>query len=208
MRIWIVGLVVLMVWFCPACTLADDLANDPKPAATGTPAPDVKTQITALLGRLSIGELREVATLISQKITELDPTSQRKVITQEMFEKIKTGITYKELEDFIGVPGDKVFSYKTKTPGILIPDIKTEAYVWHNPNGSGMRAIFQKGRLFSKIGFNPSPAPVVVGIPPTAQAPQDRVSQLERLGKLKEQGVLTNEEFEAEKKKILSSETP
>ena len=42
--------------------------------------------------------------------------------------------------------------------------------------------------------------------PQTAPTPQeDTISQLERLGELKDQGVLTEEEFQAQKTKILGS---
>jgi len=40
---------------------------------------------------------------------------------------------------------------------------------------------------------------------PAAPAPEDRVEQLKDLAALKEQGVLTDEEFAAEKARILSS---
>ncbi len=52
-------------------------------------------------------------------------------------------------------------------------------------------------------------APPADAPPPVAEAPtqtgisDDTVSQLERLGKLKEEGVLSEEEFAAEKAKIL-----
>ena len=47
----------------------------------------------------------------------------------------------------------------------------------------------------------PPPAPA----PAAAAAATDRVSQLERLGSLLEQGVLTQEEFAAEKARILQA---
>jgi hypothetical protein len=40
--------------------------------------------------------------------------------------------------------------------------------------------------------------------PPATGGQTDVVSQLERLAKLKEQGILTDEEFQAQKQKILS----
>ena len=39
---------------------------------------------------------------------------------------------------------------------------------------------------------------------PGKMSPEDKFSQIERLGKLKEQGLLTDEEFQLEKNKILS----
>jgi len=47
------------------------------------------------------------------------------------------------------------------------------------------------------------PAPGVM-IPPTAPSQDDMMSQLERLGALKAQGILTEEEFAAQKAKILA----
>lgn len=47
-----------------------------------------------------------------------------------------------------------------------------------------------------------APAPQQVAPPPPAQA-QDPIEQLERLGALKAQGLLTEEEFAAQKAKIL-----
>jgi hypothetical protein len=49
----------------------------------------------------------------------------------------------------------------------------------------------------------PAPAPAP---PPTASAPAaDPIEQLEKLGALKAQGILTDEEFEAQKQRILSA---
>jgi hypothetical protein len=45
-----------------------------------------------------------------------------------------------------------------------------------------------------------NPAP-----PPAPAPPEDTTSQLERLGALKDQGVLTEEEFQAQKAKILGT---
>ena len=47
------------------------------------------------------------------------------------------------------------------------------------------------------------PAPAAAAPAPAAQ--DDTISQLERLGKLKDQGVLTEQEFEDQKAKILGS---
>ena len=44
--------------------------------------------------------------------------------------------------------------------------------------------------------------PVQAAPAPAAAPPQDTVSQLERLGALKQQGILTEEEFETQKAKI------
>jgi hypothetical protein len=53
----------------------------------------------------------------------------------------------------------------------------------------------------------PEPAPAATAaVASSASADMaDKLSQLERLGQLKAQGILTDEEFEAQKQKILAS---
>lgn len=56
------------------------------------------------------------------------------------------------------------------------------------------------------VGAGPSPGAVVT--PPAAPAPEsmdDKISQLERLSQLLAQGILTEEEFAAQKAKILGT---
>ena len=50
----------------------------------------------------------------------------------------------------------------------------------------------------------PAPGQPAAAPPAAAAAPaEDAIAQIERLGKLKEQGLLTDEEFAAQKAKIL-----
>jgi hypothetical protein len=49
-------------------------------------------------------------------------------------------------------------------------------------------------------GYDTEPPPPA----PAAAAPEDRIGKLKELGALKEQGVLTEHEFEAEKARVLS----
>ena len=51
----------------------------------------------------------------------------------------------------------------------------------------------------------PAPAPAPVYAAPAPAPEEDMYSQLERLGTLKAQGILTEEEFAAEKAKILAA---
>jgi outer membrane murein-binding lipoprotein Lpp len=51
----------------------------------------------------------------------------------------------------------------------------------------------------------PPPAPVPAAAAPAAPTQSDRIAQLKELGELKAAGVLTEEEFQAEKAKILNS---
>ena len=49
----------------------------------------------------------------------------------------------------------------------------------------------------------PQPAPAPAAAPPAAPSEDDTIAQLERLAALKSQGILTDEEFAAQKAKIL-----
>jgi hypothetical protein len=51
----------------------------------------------------------------------------------------------------------------------------------------------------------PAPAPAPVYAAPAAEPEPDMYAQLERLGTLKAQGILTEEEFAAQKAKILAA---
>ncbi len=58
------------------------------------------------------------------------------------------------------------------------------------------------------VAPEPAPAPVAPAPPPPAAAPamamDDKLEALERLASLKDQGILTDEEFAAQKAKILA----
>jgi hypothetical protein len=49
------------------------------------------------------------------------------------------------------------------------------------------------------------PAPQYAPPPPAPEAPESRIDKLTKLGELKQQGVLTDDEFAAEKARILQS---
>jgi len=50
-----------------------------------------------------------------------------------------------------------------------------------------------------------APAPVATAAAPPAESAQSMIDQLKELGELKEQGILTEEEFAAQKAKLLGS---
>lgn len=52
-----------------------------------------------------------------------------------------------------------------------------------------------------QVGAAPAPAPAPA---PAASSEDDMIAQLEKLGDLKERGILTEQEFAAEKAKLLS----
>jgi hypothetical protein len=51
----------------------------------------------------------------------------------------------------------------------------------------------------------PAPAPAPGGTPPAGDDMDSRLLQLRQLGELQAQGILTQEEFEAQKRKILGA---
>jgi Short C-terminal domain len=51
----------------------------------------------------------------------------------------------------------------------------------------------------------PAPPPAPVAPEPPAESMDDKLAQLQQLGALKEQGILTESEFQAQKAKILGS---
>jgi hypothetical protein len=51
----------------------------------------------------------------------------------------------------------------------------------------------------------PAPAPAPVAAPAAGGMTQDTIDQLKQLGQLREQGVLTDEEFAAQKARLLGS---
>ncbi|MBF9068561.1 SHOCT domain-containing protein [Streptacidiphilus fuscans] len=63
----------------------------------------------------------------------------------------------------------------------------------------------QAGRWAEQEAPAPAPAPAPVAPAPAAAAPtmDDKISQLQRLGQLRDQGVLTEAEFAAQKQNIL-----
>lgn len=65
----------------------------------------------------------------------------------------------------------------------------------------------QAGRWAEQEAPAPAPAPAPAAPAPAAAAPtmDDKISQLQRLGQLRDQGVLTEEEFAAQKQSILGA---
>ena len=96
-------------------------------------------------------------------------------------------------------------------PGLLRGMAKTAAVVGTataTRNVVNRHAASRNAQAYSDAMEQVQPQPVAYAPPPQAAPPvaaaqQDTVTQLERLGNLKAQGVLTDEEFQAQKAKIL-----
>ncbi len=67
------------------------------------------------------------------------------------------------------------------------------------PNGHALRANWE-GELHQQIGMWPKEQPAE---PPQRQVSESRLDDLERLAKLRESGTLTDDEFQAEKARLM-----
>jgi hypothetical protein len=90
-------------------------------------------------------------------------------------------------------------------PGLLRGVART-AVVAGTATAVSNRVSRRQAERWSRQGYydEPEPAPAPPPAPVAAPA-QDPIEQLEKLAALKEQGILTDEEFAAQKAKILSA---
>ncbi|MGD8487193.1 MAG: SHOCT domain-containing protein [Chloroflexota bacterium] len=71
-------------------------------------------------------------------------------------------------------------------------------------NAADQQAAYDQGVADAQASAPPPPPPPAPAAP--AQDPMDaKIAELEKLGKLRDAGVLTEEEFEAQKAQILAS---
>ena len=75
------------------------------------------------------------------------------VVTRSEYGQIQNGMTYQQVVEIIGVPGEEVSSNDMPgVPGVMDP-IETVMYMWSNPDGSNMNAMFQNDALMQKAQF-------------------------------------------------------
>ena len=65
------------------------------------------------------------------------------------------------------------------------------------------RRSFVQGRMGMRQDFGRQEEPVEAAAPAAAPSEPEYVGELERLSQLRDQGIISNEEFEAKKKQIL-----
>jgi hypothetical protein len=89
-------------------------------------------------------------------------------------------------------------------PGLLRGVART-AVVAGTATAVSNRVSRRQANRWSRQGYYDEPEPAPAPPPAPAAAPaQDPIEQLQKLASLKEQGILTDEEFAAQKAKILS----
>jgi len=88
-------------------------------------------------------------------------------------------------------------------PGLLRGVART-AVVAGTATAVSNRVSRRQANRWSQQGYYDEPEPAPAAAPPPAAAPmQDPIEQLKQLAALKDQGILTDEEFAAQKAKIL-----
>lgn len=71
-------------------------------------------------------------------------------ITMSGYTQLTSNMTYSQACSTLGAFGVEMSSSEMPgIPGVMAP-IKTVLYVWQNPDGSNMNAMFQNDRLISK----------------------------------------------------------
>ena len=73
-------------------------------------------------------------------------------VSKSEYDRIEHGMSYPQVVRVIGSPGEQMSSNQIDGQGV-IPDIRTEMYMWQNGNGSNMNAIFQNDKLIQKAQF-------------------------------------------------------
>lgn len=74
-------------------------------------------------------------------------------VTKSEFDRIKNGMSYRDVVNIIGEPGEEISSNRIEgVPGVM-ESIDTIMYMWQNPGGSNMNAMFQNDKLMQKSQF-------------------------------------------------------
>ena len=74
-----------------------------------------------------------------------------------------------------------------------------------NHNQQQKRAAQEAGQTPPPPPAAPAPPPAAAPAPPAATAMDEKLAQLQQLGTLRDQGILTEAEFEAQKAAVLAS---
>ena len=74
-------------------------------------------------------------------------------VTLQKYSQISSGDSYARVCGIIGKNGEEMSS--SEMPGVpgVMPSIRTVMYVWKNPDGSNMNAMFQNDKLVAKAQF-------------------------------------------------------
>lgn len=98
-------------------------------------------------GEDAINETNQTSvTQPSEPATAEESEQEDQTVTKEEYDKIKTGMSYEEVVKIIGFEGEEMSQNE-------MGGIKTVMYMWQNPDGSNMNAMFQDNKLVQKAQF-------------------------------------------------------
>lgn len=97
--------------------------------------------------------LRTCAAVADTTSEVLSVPDRPDIVTKGQYNSIHTGMTYEEVYNIIGVHGEELSQNKIEGVKGVMPSITTVMVAWTNPDGTGMNAIFQNGKLNSKSQF-------------------------------------------------------
>lgn len=74
-------------------------------------------------------------------------------VTKLKFNRIQNGMSYRDVVNILGASGEELSSNRIEgVPGVM-KSVETAMYMWKNPDGSNMNAMFQNGKLMQKSQF-------------------------------------------------------
>ena len=81
------------------------------------------------------------------------PLFNADVVTLSDYVQIDNGMSYSQVVAIIGDPGVEMARNRMDGVAGVMASLDTVMYVWQNPNGSNMNAMFQNDRLVQKAQF-------------------------------------------------------
>jgi hypothetical protein len=120
---------------CPHCNHEIRVASSLLSAAKGS---DARNKLLVALGAAAAVIFILIRLAAITHGFRLSP-----VVTQAEYERIQTGMTYRQVADIVGEPGVEL-SRSGMAGNIAV------VYFWSNPNGSVLDAVFSNDRLVSK----------------------------------------------------------
>lgn len=80
-------------------------------------------------------------------------TYGRLTVTSDDFSQIANGMSYKDVVEIIGFQGEEMSRNKIDGVAGVMESVETVMFMWKNPDGSNMNAMFQNNKLMQKSQF-------------------------------------------------------
>jgi len=127
-------------------------SQDTPQVAVATPAPTSKNAVAGCIVLFIFGFILLSVVFNSAGRSGFNPLSAN-VVTMSEYNQIEYGMSYAQVVEIIGDPGEELSS--NQMPGIrgYTPSITTVMYMWKNGGGANMNAMFQNDKLVQKAQF-------------------------------------------------------